>query len=318
MRNVHERVLAAEIGRMAPLLDGLGGPDDRLWPSPEYEPLRLRGPVAPGVRGTNGPVRLHVSAYEPGRRVELTTEPGEAIEGRFVWEVEPVGPGRTRIRQISEGRLSGALRWLWPLVRPQHDHCIESMFDRAEVFLGLSSTPTPEPPLARAMARAVDAERARAVAVPETPLLATALPRVDFSDAHAVLARPGMPTDPQVWADALFHDPPSWVVGAMGLREALVGTVGIARSGESTFGTLARTDDEVLLGSDEGHLDFRASVLREPDRVVVSTVVQVHNARGRAYFAPVRLVHPMIVRAMLTRAAHRLSRRARENTEVGS
>ena len=318
MRNVHERVLAADIGRFAPLLAGLGGPDDRLWPSPEYEPLRLDGPVAPGVAGRNGPVRLHVSAYEPGRRVELTTERGEAIEGTFVWEIEPAGPGRTRIRQISEGRLSGALLWLWPLVRPQHDHCIESMFDRAEAFLGLPSIPTPEPPLARAMARMVDAERARTVPVPETPLLAKALPRVDFSDAHAVVARPGMPTDPLVWADALFRDPPRAVVAAMGLREALVGLVGIARSGGSTFATLALTDDEVLLGSDEGHLDFRASVRREPDRVVLTTVVQIHNALGRAYLAPVRLVHPVIVRAMLTRAAHRLSRRSRSRAEAGA
>jgi hypothetical protein len=42
--------------------------------------------------------------------------------------------------------------------------------------------------------------------------------------------------------------------------------------------------------------------------VVVSTVVQLHNARGRAYFALVRLVHPLVVRAMLDRAVGRLSR----------
>lgn len=313
MRNVHERVLGIDIERVAPLLDRLGGPEDELWPSPEYEPLRLHGAMALGTAGTNGPVRLHVSGYEPGRRVELTTEPGEAIEGRFVWELEPVAAGRTRIRQISEGRLSGALRWLWPLVRPQHDHCIESMFNRAEEFVGLRAEPTAEPRLARAMARAVDAERARPVPVPTTFLLASALPRIDFSDAHAVVARPGMPTDPQTWAEALFHDPPAWIAGAMGLRESVAGALGLKRGGDSLFAVVARSDDEVLLGADDKHLDFRASVLRQDDRVVVSTVVQLHNACGRAYFAPVRLVHPLMVRAMLTRAAHRLSRRPRDS-----
>ena len=39
-----------------------------------------------------------------------------------------------------------------------------------------------------------------------------------------------------------------------------------------------------------------------------STVVTLRNRRGRAYLALVRLVHPVIVWAMLTRAAHRLSR----------
>lgn len=308
MRNVHERVLAADVERVAPLLDGLGRPGDRLWPTPEYEPLRLDAPVAPGVTGMNGPVRLHVSAYEPGRRVELTSEPGQVYDGTFTWEIEPAGPGRTRIRQISAGRLSGPLRWFWPLVRVGHDHCIETMLDRAEAFVGPAPVPTPESRLARVMARVVDAERARAVPVPDTPLLAAALPRVDFTDAFAVRRRPGMPDDPQVWADALFHDPPRWVVALLDLRDSLVGAVGLARSGPDSFATRARRDGELLFGMDDVHLDFRGSVLCEPDRVVLSTAVTLHGALGRAYFLPVRLVHPLAVRAMLTRAAHRMSR----------
>jgi hypothetical protein len=74
---------------------------------------------------------------------------------------------------------------------------------------------------------------------------------------------------------------------------------------------VARSGDEVLLGSDERHLDFRVSVRREPTRVVVTTVVCLNNARGRAYSALVRLVHPTILRAMLARAAYRLSRPGR-------
>ncbi|WP_211323324.1 DUF2867 domain-containing protein [Amycolatopsis palatopharyngis] len=70
----------------------------------------------------------------------------------------------------------------------------------------------------------------------------------------------------------------------------------------------ASTADEVLYGSDDSHLDFRGSVLVEPGRVVLSTVVQIHNARGRAYFGIVRLVHPRLVRMMLTHAARKLSR----------
>lgn len=151
------------------------------------------------------------------------------------------------------------------------------------------------------------ADRAGVTAVPTTPLTTRALPRVDFADAYAVACGPGMPVDPQAWADAIFRDPPRWVVAVLGLREALVGLVGIARGGASSFETLARRADEVLLGTDERHLDFRVSVLREADRVVVSTLVQLHNARGRAYFGLVRKVHPVVVRAMLTRAADRLS-----------
>ena len=312
MRNVHQRVLAVDAVRLAPLLDGIGGSDDQLWPFPLYgEQLRLEGVPAVGVTGMNGPVPVQVTAYESGRRLELTSAPGAALDGTFLWEIESEGPGRAIMRQTSQGRLNGALRWLWPLVRKQHDHCMEAMLDRAEAFVGIPSAPLAEPWASRLLARLLDAERARAVLLPETELLRTALDRVDYSDAYAVAARPGMPTDPQVWADALFRDPPAVVSAGMWVRDRVVRLVGIAPSGETTFATVARTDDEVLLGSDENHLGFRASVWCAGDRVVLSTVVSAHNARGRAYFWPVRFAHPLLVRAMLTRAAHRLSRRTK-------
>jgi hypothetical protein len=106
------------------------------------------------------------------------------------------------------------------------------------------------------------------------------------------------------------------VIAALGLRQALVGFVGIARGDTSAFDTLARTEDEVLLGTDDGHLDFRASIRREPERVVLSTVVALHNRRGRGYFAIVRRVHPVVVRAMLDRAARRLSRSSNTRAAV--
>lgn len=163
---------------------------------------------------------------------------------------------------------------------------------------------------ATARPRRATSPRARAVPVPETPLLAGALPRVDWSDAWAVQCPDGT-ADPQVWAHAVFHTPPGWVAVLLGLREALVGLVGIERGGRAAFATIARTGDEVLLGTDQRHLDFRASVLRLPDLVVLTTVVRLHNRRGRAYFALVRRVHPVVVRAMLTRAARVLATQAR-------
>ncbi|KRC64568.1 hypothetical protein ASE12_07165 [Aeromicrobium sp. Root236] len=148
--------------------------------------------------------------------------------------------------------------------------------------------------------------RVAAVPVPATPLLQDALPRVDWSDAYAVPRPVGSSSDPQDWADAVFHAPPVWVGALLLARESLVRLVGIDRAGSGAFDPVARTDDEVLLGIDQSHLDFRASVLCEPDRVVVSTVVHVHNRRGRAYSALVRRIHPAVVRAMMRRAAARV------------
>jgi hypothetical protein len=309
VRNVHERRIPVPVGDLGPLLDRFGGPDDLLWPSPRWSPLVLDGPVAVGAAGGHGPIRYRVTGHDPGRRVEFTFDPRTGLHGTHVFTVEPDGGSGSIVRHVAEGRLSGATVLAWPLViRWLHDALIEDLLDRAEVAAGTGpARPQRWSPLVRLL-RFATGSRSRPTDVPTGGLLDGALARVDFADAHAVEARPGTPLDPQVWADAVFRDPPAWVIAALGLRQALVGFVGIARGGTSAFDTLARTDDEVLLGTDDGHLDFRASVRREPDRVVVSTVVTLHNRRGRGYFAIVRLVHPAVVQAMLGRAARRLSR----------
>jgi hypothetical protein len=155
--------------------------------------------------------------------------------------------------------------------------------------------------------RATRSETAFAVAVPSTPLLARALSTVTWSDAYAVLLPTGRhERDPTEWAEAIFREPPPWVRILLGVREVVVRAVGIEPGGSHAFDILDRTPKEVLLGTDQGHLSFRTSVLVEPDRVVVSTVVEVHNRRGRGYFGLVRRIHPWVVRGMLARATRRL------------
>ena len=158
-------------------------------------------------------------------------------------------------------------------------------------------------------ARPVRIGRVYATRPPSTELLAQALTFVDWSDAYAV----GIPVgarsaDPQEWADAVFRSPPPPLVRVLfGARELLVRGVGIERGGRHVFDTVSRTRHEVLLGADQAHLGFRASVLVEPDRVVLSTVVELRNRRGRAYFALVRRLHPLVVRGMLARAAQKMA-----------
>jgi hypothetical protein len=142
-----------------------------------------------------------------------------------------------------------------------------------------------------------------AVDVPRSALLAGALPRIDWSDAYAVRFDGHPPGDAQQWVDAVFHSPSLSVRMLFVLREVAVRLVGIERGGPHVFDAVARTPDEVLLGIDQRHLSYRASVLLEPGRVVLSTVVQVHNRRGRAYSALVRRLHPVVARTSLARAA---------------
>lgn len=161
----------------------------------------------------------------------------------------------------------------------------------------------------RRFVRPAECGRVYATQLPATRLLAHPLEFVDWSDAYAV----GIPIgersrDPQEWADAVFRSPPSFLTRVLfGARELVVRAVGIERGGSHVFDTVSRTDHEVLLGADQEHLGFRASVLVEADRVVLSTVVELRNRRGRAYFAIVRRIHPSVVRGMLARAAKQMA-----------
>ncbi|MET0188064.1 MAG: DUF2867 domain-containing protein, partial [Pseudonocardia sediminis] len=243
----------------------------------------------------------------PGRLLECTFAPGTGLEGTHTFVVERLGDDACRLRHEIRARARGTGRILWPVaVRWLHDALIEDLFDRVERRLGTGpARPARWSPWVRVLRRAVERPVVRAVAVPADGLLPAALDRVDASDAFAVDVADGTSTDPQWWADRLFRDPPAPVVALMAVREAVVGLVGIERTSGDEFATRERTAEEVLLGADAGHLNFRAVVRREPGRVVLATAVALRNGRGRLYWTVVSRVHPIVVRAMLARAVAR-------------
>ena len=308
VHNVHERALpvpAAEVGR---LLDRAGDADDPLWPSPTWVPMRFDRPLGVGADGGHGPVRYHVTGYEPGRRVELTFHPRTGLIGTHVLEIEERGPRACVLRHRLTARPAGRMRLLWPaLVRICHDTVIEHLFDNAErVVTGTVAQPVRYPRRARLAVR-MESVRVRAVPVPPAAtLLRDFLDRPDLADAFALRVPPGTTTDPQDWADAVFRNPPRIVVALLHLRNRLVTPFGIERGDSSAFDTISRTDREVLLGTDAGHLNFRAGVLVEPDAdgttITVATLAATRSRTGRAYLAAVRLVHPLVVKAMLRHA----------------
>ena len=138
VRNVHERVVPAPADRVWELVEGLGGSDDRLWPSPAWPPMRLDGPLAVGARGGHAMIRYAVTAYDPGRRVEFTFAPATGVHGTHSFTVAPVGPDRALLRHELVGRLAGRTRLAWPsAVRWLHDAVIEDLLDRAQDAMGV-------------------------------------------------------------------------------------------------------------------------------------------------------------------------------------
>lgn len=310
IRNVHERHIDAPVGVTGRLLDGLGRDEDRLWPSPAWVPMRLDRPVQVGAAGGHGPIRYEVTEYEPGRRVRFQFHPGVGALGFHELRVEPLGPKRSRVTHELVATTSGSMRVLWPLaVRWLHDAVLEDLLDNAErESTGIARTPSSWSRWVRFLRRHTEFPWPRAVEVPAgAGLVRAAFDRVDLEDAWRVRVAPGMPTDPLTWADAVFRNPPAWVRRLLRLRNALVGLVGIDRGDASAFDPIARSAQEVLLGTDERHLDFRGSVYVEDETVTLSTVVRIKNRRGRLYMAVVWPLHGWIVRSMLRRTQYALA-----------
>jgi hypothetical protein len=113
-------------------------------------------------------------------------------------------------------------------------------------------------------------------------------------------------------------NPPAWQKALIALRDAMVTPFGIKTSDtvRTSRDSLGRVDffpvhwegkDEIVLGADDRHLDFRLSLLRRHSAtgtlLIATTVVHSHNALGFTYLNAIRPFHHLVVRANLARCA---------------
>lgn len=75
------------------------------------------------------------------------------------------------------------------------------------------------------------------------------------------------------------------------------------------FKVFCKSENEIILGEDDSHLNFRVSLFLEPDKekkiekkVTVTTVVKYNNRVGKAYFFVVKPFHKAIVPYLLKRS----------------
>lgn len=134
------------------------------------------------------------------------------------------------------------------------------------------------------------------------------IPEPDYADVAVVAVpkslRAGLPVDPAVLAAGVFdvrHSPRA-VLALFWLRQKVVGLLGVPPAPRDVFAVREVSGPEALLVADDTHLDFRVGVAVENDLLRVTTVVRLHGLQGRIYFAPVRLLHPLITRAMMRSA----------------
>jgi hypothetical protein len=145
------------------------------------------------------------------------------------------------------------------------------------------------------------------------------LPSADWADRFTL----GLPVDNLTAREAArlaLEHPPGWVRRLMVLRNALVAPFGLKGAAEQVtssdteiggFPVVSASDDRVVLGFDDRHLDFRIVIDIRQDRpngqtLSVMTLVHRNNLLGRLYLAAIMPFHKLIVSTMLSGIGRRV------------
>ena len=98
---------------------------------------------------------------------------------------------------------------------------------------------------------------------------------------------------------------PGWADRLLRLRNALVRPFGLKTGtpDQPIFPVVHETPDEIILGTDDRHLNFRIGLIRQDGRIYMSTWVHPHNRWGRAYLRLVMPFHILISRGAVQRMA---------------
>ncbi len=98
---------------------------------------------------------------------------------------------------------------------------------------------------------------------------------------------------------------PRWAAALLALRNMLVRPFGLKTGAPDRpiFPTCLESEDELVLGTDDRHLNFRIGLIRAEGRLYMSTWVHPHNVWGRAYLRLVMPFHILISRGAVARMA---------------
>nr|WP_314434275.1 DUF2867 domain-containing protein [uncultured Brevundimonas sp.] len=139
-----------------------------------------------------------------------------------------------------------------------------------------------------------------------SPMPHAVLPDADWGDAY--VTRSTASTARQA-LEHMMRQTDGWPAQLLALRNRLARLVGLhaasfALGAHGGFPVVSETPDEIVLGFNDRHLDFRivATLLHGPaTQLRVATLVERHGLAGRAYIALIAPFHRMIVRHMMRR-----------------
>jgi Protein of unknown function (DUF2867) len=162
-----------------------------------------------------------------------------------------------------------------------------------------------------------------AIQAPLTSDISKQLQGADFFDSYEMPLEHAGRSALEIYL-GVIRETPAWINFLMAARNRVVSVFGLKDLGHlgdlqksksasdyrvgdriGIFTLLSNTDNEVIMGDADKHLDVKISVCKlAPDgkeSVAITTVVHIHNLLGRVYMLFVVPFHKLIVPAILVR-----------------
>jgi hypothetical protein len=138
--------------------------------------------------------------------------------------------------------------------------------------------------------------RVRRTTPPPESVVAGWYENASLLDSYSIDLSSSKPYSMRVLATQTVGDPPAWIKVLVTVRDTMVMPFGVKTSGEvrasradnervDFFPVQWESNDEIVLGEDDRHLDFRLSLLRRNSptgtQLIATTVAHSHEHKGR-------------------------------------
>ncbi|WP_282088848.1 DUF2867 domain-containing protein [Aquimarina algiphila] len=150
---------------------------------------------------------------------------------------------------------------------------------------------------------------------PDTSLINRTLNKIDYSDTYATTNH--LDSLEKI-TNMIFANFPNWVTIMMKFRNTIVKIFDLKTQKPSDYNTDFKVggyigyfkiyeimSNEIILGANDKHLNFRVSVFNSQEltyNIKVSTIVQYNKRWGKIYMTIVKPFHQLIVKKMVRNA----------------
>ena len=151
--------------------------------------------------------------------------------------------------------------------------------------------------------------------IPENSIILKDFGKTDYLDVYQIRKQTNESVDS---ITTQIFSLPLWVNGLLKIRNSIVGKLGLKTGNKKDtnvevyyptgskavfFTVIDRNDQEIVMGENDKHLNFRTSVYIDKNGlnsdIYLSTLVHYNNFLGKLYFLPVKPFHKLIIKSLM-------------------